>query len=108
MTPKAIKQTVRQRIISLLSEEDYSSRELSQAVGIPEKDVYSHLTHVARTLDSQKKELVMIDCRCLECDYLFKTRKRYTRPGRCPQCRGERIREPRFLVRSRKRVSRQP
>ena len=95
------KQTVRQQIISLLSQEAHSPKELSQAVGVAERDIYSHLPHIARSLASQNKEFVVIHCRCLECEYLFDSRKRFTRPSRCSRCRGERIQDPRFSVKSR-------
>ncbi|MGD9336640.1 MAG: ArsR family transcriptional regulator [Syntrophobacterales bacterium] len=95
------KQTRRQQIITLLSQGTYSSRELSQELGISEKEVCTHLPHIARSLSAQEKELVLIPCQCLECEYLFGSRKRFTKPSRCPRCRGERIQEPRFIVKSR-------
>jgi predicted Zn-ribbon and HTH transcriptional regulator len=81
-----IQQTVRQRIITLLTEVEMSARDLSQAIGIREKEVVQHLVHVEKTAASQKKKLVIRPFQCLDCEYIFKVRKRYNRPGRSPRC----------------------
>jgi predicted Zn-ribbon and HTH transcriptional regulator len=101
MASMPVKKTLRQQIISLLSQQEHSPRELSQTVRVSEKEIYAHLPHIARSLAPQNKELVVEPCRCLECDYLFGSRKRFTKPSRCPRCRGERIQDPRFSVKSR-------
>ena len=93
-----IQQTVRQRIITLLTEVEMSARDLSQAVGIREKEVVQHLVHVEKTVASQKKKLVIRPFQCLDCEYMFKERKRYTRPGRCPRCKGTHVETPTFRV----------
>ena len=91
-------QTVRQQMIALLSQGVHSARGLSQMLRIQEKEVYGHLSHIARSVVSQRQRLVVIPSRCLVCGYVFDKRKRLTRPGRCPRCKGERIEEPRYQV----------
>ncbi len=91
-------QTIRQKMISLLSQQVCSARELSQMLGIQEKEVYLHLSHIARSVVSRRRSLVVIPSQCLVCGYVFHKRKRLTRPGRCPLCKGERIEEPRYQV----------
>ena len=93
-----IQQTVRQKIIGLLTEIEMSVRDLSQAIGIREKEVVQHLAHVEKTVASQKKKLVIRPFQCLDCEYMFKERKRYTRPGRCPRCRGTHVETPTFRI----------
>ncbi|HIJ54675.1 MAG TPA: transcriptional regulator [Deltaproteobacteria bacterium] len=93
-----IEQTARQRIIALLTDFEMSARELSQAIGIKEKEVVRHLVHVEKTVSPQKKKLVIRPFQCLDCEYLFKERKRYTRPGRCPRCRGTHVETPTFRI----------
>lgn len=90
--------TIRQRIIDLLSEDEMNARELSQAIGIKEKEVYAHLPHVARSTAAQRKKLVVRPARCLACGYVFGDRKRLTRPGRCPRCKGSHLQEPAYHV----------
>jgi predicted Zn-ribbon and HTH transcriptional regulator len=98
MTQKTAEQTIRQQIVALLSRRAHSTRDLSKILGIREKDVLEHFAHIARSLSPQKKTLVTVPCRCLKCGYVFDNRKRFTRPSRCPHCRGERIQEPKFEV----------
>lgn len=98
MTPGTAEQTIRQQMITLLSQQTCSARDLSKILGIREREVHDHLAHIARSLSVQRKRLVTIPCRCVICGYVFDNRKRLTRPGRCPRCRSERIREPRFQI----------
>lgn len=91
-------QTIRQWMIALLSEEEMSSRELSQAIGIREKEVYEHLSHIARSVAAQRKKLIIRPFSCLGCGYVFQDRKRFTRPSRCPQCKGSHIKGATYQV----------
>ena len=84
-------QTVRQQITDLLRNEDLTVRDLSQAVSIPEKDVFGHLAHIDRSLKSQGKKLTGRPYICLDCGFEFDQRKKYTRPGRCPQCKNSHL-----------------
>jgi predicted Zn-ribbon and HTH transcriptional regulator len=91
--------TIRQQIMDLLSQHALSAIDLSQELRIPEKEVYAHLPHIARSLSAQGKGLVIMPPRCLNCGYEFKHRKRYTRPGRCPKCRGTYLQRPLYEIR---------
>ena len=90
--------TIRRQIIDLLSQRKYGARDLSQALSVREKEIYAHLPHVARSVISKKQCLQIIPPRCISCGYIFKTRKRFTRPSRCPRCKDERIKEPRYQI----------
>jgi predicted Zn-ribbon and HTH transcriptional regulator len=91
-------QTPRQQMLALLSQGNHTAREISQALGIAIKEVYPHLTHIARSAAGQGKKFVTIPCSCLSCGHVFRDRTRFTKPGRCPRCKSERIEEPRFSV----------
>ena len=91
-------QTIRQEIIALLSEREMSAREVSQALGIREREVYEHLPYIARSLGGQQRKLMALPFSCQACGYTFDDRKRYTRPGRCPRCKSGHLEEPRFRV----------
>lgn len=90
--------TIRQKIISLLNEADMSAREISGEVGVAEKEVTEHLAHIARSVSSQGKKIFMTPASCLACGYEFLNRKRFTRPGRCPQCKKSHLQSPRFHI----------
>ena len=91
-------QTIRQQIIALLSKEDMSAIELSQELRIPEKEVYTHLPHIARSLAMQGKRLLIQPSRCLKCGYVFRERKRFTRPGHGPRCKATYIQRPSYRI----------
>ena len=90
--------TIRQRIIFCLDDKESDAREISQAVGIREKEVYEQLPHVARTLKPKGKKLIIRPSQCKGCGYVFKDRKRFTPPSRCPRCRGEWIENPTYRI----------
>ena len=90
--------TIRQKIIALLCDEELSAREISAEVGISEKEVAEHLAHIARSVSSKGQQVVITPATCLVCGYTFENRKRFTRPGRCPQCKKSHLQSPRFRV----------
>jgi predicted Zn-ribbon and HTH transcriptional regulator len=90
--------TIRQKIISLLIEAELSALEISGEVGISEKEVYEHLPHIARSVASQNKMVLIAPAICLRCGYVFKGRSRFTCPGRCPQCKKSHIQSPTFRI----------
>jgi predicted Zn-ribbon and HTH transcriptional regulator len=90
--------TTRQQMIILLSENDMSARDLSQAIGIREKEVYEHLPHIARSLEAHRKKVIIRPSTCLTCGYVFKDRRRFTRPSRCPRCKKSHLQEPLYRV----------
>lgn len=85
-------------MIILLGEQPMGVRNLSQALGVSEKDVTAHLEHIRRTVSSQGKRFEMVPCECLSCGYVFKDRHRVKKPGRCPKCRQSHISEAMFHV----------
>ena len=96
--PADRKETVRRRILTLLSDRPLTARQISAEAGIPEKEAYAHLPHVKRTVARLGGRLAVTPAECRQCDYVFRKRERPNRPGRCPVCRGESISEPRFAV----------
>ena len=93
-----ILQTERQKIIELLTKSQMDAREISRDVGIREKEVYDHLTHIARSLAAKGKALLIEPSRCLSCGYVFEDRMRFTRPGRCPRCKQSHLQSPSFFI----------
>jgi predicted Zn-ribbon and HTH transcriptional regulator len=90
--------TIRQKIISLLMDEEMSAREVSGQMGISEKEVYEHLSHISRSVASQNKKIVVTPASCLACGYVFEDRKRFARPSRCPRCKKSHLRSPLFRI----------
>ncbi len=90
--------TLRQQIMAVLQNGEWDVRGLSQQLGISEKEVIAHLPHVQRSLAGSGARLVIREAVCRTCGFTFKGRERFTRPGRCPQCRRTHIEPPAFHI----------
>ncbi len=90
--------TVRSALRAALGAGPRTARELSAAVGVPEKQVAAHLEHLARSLRAAGERLRVEPARCGDCGFRFRKRDRLSRPSRCPVCRGERVEAPRFAI----------
>ncbi|MEE4242951.1 MAG: transcriptional regulator [Desulfopila sp.] len=88
--------TIRQRLKEILKQGEWTSLELSKELSVEEKEIYTHLHHVKKSLGSEK--LVIRPYQCLSCHYVFTKRARYDRPGRCPKCRATHIRMATFSL----------
>jgi len=92
--------TIRQALKELLKEQPYSALELSQRLSIPEKEVYEHLQHLARA-PGPGCRFHLIPAVCRQCGFVFTKRERLTTPSRCPACRRQSIKRPRFALEAR-------
>ncbi len=90
--------TIRREIVELLRGEPLSAREISARVRIPEKEVLDHLEHIRTAAHDDGKKLRVVPAMCRKCGFEFHKRERLARPGRCPVCHGEQIREPRYFM----------
>jgi hypothetical protein len=63
--------TIRQELISLLSEGERGAKSISKILRISEKEVYQHLEHIGRSMKSQNRKLKIVPARCLECSLVF-------------------------------------
>jgi predicted Zn-ribbon and HTH transcriptional regulator len=88
--------TPRKKIAEALEREDLDLREISKLLGIKEKEVLDHLTHIAKSVHPQR--LIADPASCMECGFSFKKRTRLNTPGRCPVCKSEQISPPRFKI----------
>ncbi len=90
--------TIRREIMALLLEETLSARDISARVHIPEKEVLDHLEHIRSAAHDDGHKLRLVPAVCRKCGFEFHKRDRLGRPGRCPVCRGEQIREPHYFM----------
>jgi predicted Zn-ribbon and HTH transcriptional regulator len=92
-------QTLRKAIAHALEDGPLTAREISERVGLPEREVAAHLAHLERTLKNAGQTLTVLPARCVACGFAFTKRDKKTRPSRCPECKSERLEPPRFGVR---------
>lgn len=95
---KERKHTIRQEIIKLLSKGPATIRDISQSVSIMEKEVFEHLISAEKSLKRQNKKLLVEPFRCLSCGFVFKERKKFKKPGKCPNCKNGRIESALFRI----------
>ncbi|MEM6290501.1 MAG: transcriptional regulator [Myxococcota bacterium] len=96
--PPARGTTIRDSLYRELRKGWLSSRQLSTLVGISEKAVPGHLEHLRKSAEGAGESLEIESAICSTCDYAFDDRERFTKPSRCPMCRGQRIQPPRFRI----------
>ncbi len=97
--PEERHETVRRQIMSILKEGTFSAKDISAEVRIPEKEVYGHLEHIRKTTDKKERHMTITPAECVKCGFVFGKRERLKKPGKCPVCKGELIREPFFSIR---------
>jgi predicted Zn-ribbon and HTH transcriptional regulator len=90
--------TIRQQMIDVLQGRAMDLRDLSQALGIREKEVVLHLPHIAKSVAAKKMKWQVQPAYCESCNYTFKDRRRLTPPSKCPRCRVSRIRGPWYQI----------
>ena len=94
------RETLRQAIINCLktSGRPLGYKELSVMLKVSEKDLPEHMEHVAKSLRSKDRQLIVLPAACRTCGYEFENRKKMTQPSRCPLCKSERIDPPLFRL----------
>ncbi|MBU4315789.1 MAG: transcriptional regulator [Proteobacteria bacterium] len=90
--------TLRQAMIDLLEDGPKSAKDLSQGLKVQEKLVYDHLCHIERTIKAKGRKLVILPAKCSSCDYVFSDRKKFAKPGRCPECKRSHITAPAYEI----------
>ena len=84
--PKERGATIRREIIELMALRPVTIRDISQGVGISERDAAAHLEHALKS--ARNEYVVEIDpAYCKQCGFEFTDRKKTTKPSRCPECR---------------------
>ncbi len=96
--PPETQETIRQELIAELLQGPRSARALSAVARIPEREVYNHLEHIHKSIASSGRHLIITPAECKKCGFVFSKREKMKRPGKCPVCRGESIREPLFMI----------
>lgn len=89
---------MRQTILDELRGAFLTARDLGARVSLREKEIAPHLEHLMRSVKAKGERLVVDPARCLACEFAFDDRRSLTKPTRCPECKSERIKAPRFRV----------
>lgn len=90
--------TARQLMIELMRQGPMDVIQLSRALALREKEVLTHLPHIARSVVGRGGRFIMHPAQCLNCGYQFKDRRRLKPPGRCPRCKQSRLQGPDYQI----------
>ncbi|PIZ53714.1 transcriptional regulator [Candidatus Woesearchaeota archaeon CG_4_10_14_0_2_um_filter_57_5] len=88
----------RQHIAERLQQGALSAQQLSYELTLDLREVLDDLRHIARSVKSEGKTLLMHPACCKKCGYVFKERSRVKSPTKCPCCRSEWIQQPLFAM----------
>jgi predicted Zn-ribbon and HTH transcriptional regulator len=98
-------ETIRQKIISVIEGKTLSVRDISADVRVSEKEIYEHLEHIQKTINKSEQNFIIIPAECKQCGFIFRKRDKLKKPGKCPVCKSESIKNPLFSV---KNISQSP
>jgi transcriptional regulator len=90
--------TLRRQMIDMLRADPMDLHALAVALGIDDKEAAVHLSHAAKSIKGRGAQLNIQWATCRNCGFEFKDRRRFTPPGRCPQCKQSRIDGPFYKV----------
>ncbi len=88
--------TRRQQIIEILQQNRQSAQQLANYFQTELKDVIEDLQHIGKSIKPRKLKTAPAYCR--KCNFVFKERRRISRPGRCPRCKSEWIEAQMFFI----------
>jgi len=89
--------TTRERIADRLRQSAATPSELCTAFEIARSSAYSHLRHVAKSVDSSDEQFLVRPPRCEDCGF-EDFDDPINEPSRCPSCKSESIVEPAFKI----------
>ncbi len=93
--------TVRQQLVEALTGAPMSAKGASALLGVSEKDVIDHLKHIEKTAKRADWRLRIMPAECRKCGFVFEDRGKFSKPGKCPECRDTYIAEPAFWIEER-------
>jgi predicted Zn-ribbon and HTH transcriptional regulator len=90
--------TTRERIADHLREETATAEELARVVEIPERQVYDHVEHVAKSV-ADDEQLLAAPPECRDCGF-DGFDDPVNAPSRCPECYSENLTRAQFRIES--------
>jgi predicted Zn-ribbon and HTH transcriptional regulator len=92
--------TTRRNIIALLSGGPRTPSSLARELGLHRRDIDTELGHALQSVRAAGHRVVVEPATCASCGFVFAETTLH-KPGKCPSCRGTRVREPRLHVEAR-------
>jgi predicted Zn-ribbon and HTH transcriptional regulator len=96
--PRERSATIRQDIIELMKLRPMTPFELSGILRVSEREAAFHLEHALESA-SGKYAIEVNPAHCRSCGFVFRDRRRVTKPSRCPRCKATRVEGASYMVR---------
>ncbi len=90
--------TVRQDIIELMKDRPVTPFELSGILRVSEREAAFHLEHALESA-SGRFTVEVEPAHCRSCGFVFRDRKKVTKPSRCPRCKATRVEPATYMLR---------
>jgi predicted Zn-ribbon and HTH transcriptional regulator len=89
--------TNRRKIIALLSEGPRTPTSVARQLRLDRRDLYTELSHALQSVRAAGHRVIVDPATCVSCGFVFAETTLH-KPGKCPSCRGTRVREPRLRI----------
>jgi predicted Zn-ribbon and HTH transcriptional regulator len=91
--------TIRQEIIELMKLGPVTPFDLSGTLRISEREAAFHLGHALETA-AAKYAIEITPASCKSCGFVFRDRKKVSKPSRCPHCKASRVEAAAYHIRT--------
>jgi hypothetical protein len=91
-------QTRRKEIIEVLEKEKLTVKQLADLFQVEVRFILEDLRHISQSLKPMHKKIEQLFPVCNSCGFVFRSRKKFSRPSKCPKCRSEDITEPVYWI----------
>jgi len=88
---------LRKNLIDALVDHPTGINELAQAFGLTQREMAGELEHLRQSFRNEPYRLRVFPATCRQCGFAFHA-EHLTKPGKCPECRGTWIQQPRIGV----------
>lgn len=93
---KMAEKTLRQKLTELLSSQEMSVSQLARNLEVKFSEIDLALQHVEKSI--RPKKIMITPARCKECGFVFRERKKFAPPSRCPKCKSKWLTEATFRI----------
>ena len=96
--PRERSATIRRDIIELMKRGPVTPFDLSGILRVSEREAAFHLEHALETA-SAKYQIEVTPAHCKSCGFVFRDRRKVSKPSRCPRCKATRVEAAAYTVR---------
>ncbi|MBN2225301.1 MAG: transcriptional regulator [Deltaproteobacteria bacterium] len=96
--PRERNATIRRDIIELMKLGPVTPFDLSGTLRVSEREAAFHLAHALES-PSTKYQIEVTPACCKSCGFVFRERKKISKPSRCPHCKASRVEAASYYIR---------